>query len=25
LQFPYWCGWGESNPRPLLGRQIFYH
>lgn len=19
------CGWGESNSRPLLGRQIFYH
>ena len=20
-----WCGWGESNSRPLLGRQLLYH
>ena len=23
--FPSLCGWRESNSRPLLGRQIFYH
>ena len=22
---PTLCGWGESNSRPLLGRQVFYH
>ena len=21
----YLCGWGESNSRPLLGRQLLYH
>lgn len=23
--FPTLCGWGESNSRPLVGSQIFYH